>query len=171
MSTESFQTPEGLFSHLDPNFLPLIGKVTVLSALLEAKVWMIVSSIDNKAQSAYAGENVSENLKLGKERLKLYNKDDLERRFALSAEVLFDDISKALATRNELVHRVWSISAGGVTWGWKPLRNKREEPVEWSDWRSFPHTELDDFIAFMGQLISRARQTNADAGSVPRRAD
>ena len=121
-------------------------------------------------QRANAAENVSEIIVLGRQRLKLYNKNELERKFASTVDALLSQIMVALSTRNEIVHRVWVESKDGVHSGWKPIRSKQETLKGQPDWSSFSNDGLLELITDLGKLIMRAENTIADAGSIPRRA-
>jgi|GEM_PF-3083614 len=176
MEPDPYGIPERFFGPLSPELPALIGRVVMLSTLLETKVWAFACSIANEPQSEYAATNVSENITLSKKRLEHYQMNVKERTFALKADELLDDINTALSARNEIIHRVWPKSGLDEWAGWKHIRKNNRVSldeisgeVKWTNWSSYSRHDLIALISKMIQLIDHATELVAEVGSIPRR--
>lgn len=164
--------PESFFGHLSPELPAAIGRIVMLSALLESKLAALASSVENKEQAFYASNDPSENIRICERRLPLYIGSDDESRFAQSGLSLVDETKSVLSARNAIVHRVWP-RAGQAGWGgWKPLRRKeRGNSVAWTEWADYSPGDLSALIEALVDVIRRYADLIATAGAFPRRPD
>lgn len=164
--------PEAFFGYVSPELPAAIGRIVMLSALLESKLAALASSVENKEQAFYASNDASENIRICERRLPLYIRTDDESRFAESALAVVDETRSVLGARNAIVHRVWP-RAGQAGWGgWKPLRRKeRGTSVTWTEWTDYSPDDLSSLIEALVDVIERYADVVAAAGAFPRWPD
>jgi hypothetical protein len=164
--------PESFFGYLSPELPAAIGRIVMLSALLESKVAALASSVENREQAFYASNEVSENIRICERGLPLYSRTNDESRFAISAMAVVDEARSVLSARNAIVHRV-RPRAGLAGWGgWKPLRRKeRGTSVTWAEWTDDSPDDLSLLIGSLVDVIERYADIIATAGSFSSRPD
>jgi hypothetical protein len=171
MDADPYGIPENFFGPLDPELPALIGRVTMLATLLELKLAHLASSIDNGMQHTYISATASDNLRLCRQRLKLYNGSDMEVDFANRTQALLPRIRRAVTDRNDVVHRIWPHASPGQWAGWKAKRHLDSDNPEWTTWDEYTHEWFTDLAARLIKLIDETSDAIAYAGGIPRRAD
>lgn len=167
MEPDLYGIPEGFFGPLSSELPALIGRIVMLSALLETKIWYLASSVSDETQERYSRERVSENIKLTRKRLLLYQDDEKEKKFSQSAAKLLTGAEKVLDLRNAIVHGVWPESGVGTWMLWKPQLKKRGENMDWIMKKEFSRDDLRDAVTSIIQLVHFAEVVIAEAGSMP----
>lgn len=169
---DAFGIPARYFGYLTPELPAAIGRIVMLSALLESRISALASSVENKEQAFYASNDPIENLRVCERRLPMYDRGTEERSFAASTMMLVAESRAIVSARNAIVHRVWP-RAGQSGWGgWKPLRKKeRGGAAEWTEWTDYTSEGLGTLIHALIALIDRYSDAVAAAGSFPRRPD
>lgn len=170
LTGDAYGVPERLFGFLTPELPAAIGRIVMLSALLESKIAALASSVENKEQAFYAANDVSDNCRIIHSRVELYRRNPSEETFARAAQEATADSTSLLDARNKIVHRVWP-KAGVDGWGgWKPLRkNQRENLVEWTEWTNYTEPDMKRLIRELIANLERYPDLIASAGSFERR--
>ena len=166
MEPDPYGIPEGMFGPLDPELPALIGRIAMLSALLETRVDSLASSLSRALQSETAGRNPTDNIGACRKTLAAIEADPARAAFAARTAKLLDEIESALKARNAVIHRVWP-KAGLAGWaGWKPIRKKKgdRDDREWTDWKSFSRAELVADVSRLVRLISEMGDVLAETG-------
>jgi len=119
VTTEHYPLPENIFGSVDPALPEGIGKIAMLSALLENKVAAIASSLENKQQSHYFKATFQSNKEVCRERLPLFEREPNRSDDVAAIRSFISRVSGAMAERNDVLHRVWLalMDAPGVALG------------------------------------------------------
>jgi hypothetical protein len=166
---DKFGIPVSFFGPLDPELPELIGRVVMLSTLLELKLANFAGSIDNGTQHSYLAVNASTNMRVARARLRLYGDNDVELDFVKRARPLLTQVKRALDDRNEIVHRIWP-EASATRWaGWKAKRHVKTDETIWTDWADYSRIWFVELVTRLIALIDDLSELVAFAGGLPRR--
>lgn len=169
LDPDPYGVPGAMFGPLDPELPALIGRVVMMSALLESKLEALASALGSEPQERYAGKPVSVTVAFVLRRLELYNETERETSFVEVTRDLLTEVDSLIDLRNSLVHCVWP-DAGVSGWnGWRPTHQKRQRGPELADWESFTR---DGLIALIGDLVEKIQGVSrqiAAAGGFSRR--
>ena len=169
MQNDEYGIPEGFFGPVAPELPALIGRVVMLSALLETKIWHLASSIGEGTQEKYARKRPIQNLRFAQRRILLYQENVTEVHFSQSVRSLLTEAEEILELRNGVVHGVWPVS-GAEEWAfWKPRSGRRDDNEDWIETKEYSKVELGELVRRLVQLVRVAEAVIAAAGSMPAR--
>lgn len=106
---------------MDEEFFGLIGRVTMVAAVLENRLTVLVTELAGSQQSTHAGKMSGELIsEIGKE---------LDKRppgFKAEGTDLTDRLTIAFARRNEIVHSLWPNPSLTNAWGHRLVRTRKQ---------------------------------------------
>jgi hypothetical protein len=124
--SDRFGVPENMFGPVPDDFYCLVGRVALVSTLLEDKVMTMLYSLDTKPHPTYAGLPASQVAAEIRKRLK--------HRAELLGEALADEIDEALTAsttvldeRHALIHSLWPNPTMEKAQGWRSKRVRGSE--------------------------------------------
>lgn len=176
VTTEHYPLPENIFGSVDPALPEGIGKIAMLSALLENKVAAIASSLENKQQSHYFKATFQSNKEVCRERLPLFEREPNRSDDVAAIRSFISRVSGAMAERNDVLHRVWPV-ADGRTWSGPryhsksvPARRKarRKTDQNWAGWKDYDADTFRRIISKMIALVEESQTIVGRATSLPR---
>lgn len=157
--TDPLGVPDGFFGPVREEFYGLVGRVTMLAALVDLQQLYLLWTLDYKTpQDVHAGENAAQ---LNKRCLKLI--DDFDDLRDTGTELL-KRTAVALDKRNAVVHGLWIEPTTNDAKSWRPApKSKRvtdDDLVVWHYTRDVPFpaliTELVQLVADLGRFRDRA---------------
>ena len=166
MESDPYGIPESIFGTLDPELPALIGRIVILSALIESKVDSLASSLSREFQDVTAGRPFAVNLNACRTSLEQLAKDPTREKYIDTTATTLTEVAVALRARHEVAHRVWP-HAGSAGWGgWKPTPKARREAESerWTDWRNFTRDELLGDVVRLVRLVDEIGDALAGAG-------
>ncbi len=101
-SGDSYAIPPNMFGNVPEEFFGALGRVVMVTALLELRLLDLVAALDHATQEEHAGKPARELIRAC--RALLPGQDP-----SLSAEALdmLDRVDDALGMRNAVVHSLW----------------------------------------------------------------
>jgi hypothetical protein len=118
MASDSFDIPDGMLGQHPEEVYGAVGRIVLLSALLENGLQTLVEKLKPTSQSSLS--SVSALAAEGRKHLPRF--DDPSQR--ARAESFFADVDGALKERNDVAHNVWPAQPGRELFGWRPSRDK-----------------------------------------------
>lgn len=167
---DKYGIPQRITNTMDDELMSLIGRTTVLGALLDNKVAALASSLDNGPQAYYFSSLHSVNRGIVKARIALYDGTKSEQDFGVSGIRFLGRTDATLARRHDIVHRIWSSVTLGVWSGHKAVKNV-DDSVDWSGHDVYTRVDFEKVFRDLTERIDEASTLIATAGSFPRRAD
>jgi hypothetical protein len=147
--SDRFGVPENMFGPVPDDFYGLVGRIALVSTLLEDKVMTMLYSLDTKPHPTYAGLPASQVAPEIRKRLK--------RRAEVLGEALvgeIDDAVTASATvldqRHALIHSLWPNPTLDKAQGWRSKRVKGSEQGSEIIWTE---TNKDKLQACLDELV------------------
>lgn len=167
--SDEFGIPVNMFGPIDPELPALVGRIVMLTALLETKLAALSAAIADDPQGAYYGRPPRANVSFCIERLTGLGGSPAEDAWAASATALVERCHSAMKRRNSVVHRVWS-KAGRDAWGgWKPAPSGSAHAS--ADWRDWTRESLLQFIHELVALTQDFSLVTSAAASFAQRQD
>lgn len=142
---DRFGVPANTFGAVPDEFYGAVGRVVMLSALVENTFAFVVTTLDRKQEADYAGQPIGQLQKtldrIAKDRV-------LSQRFVdARAEMI-----EVLEERNAIVHSLWPSPTMDAARGWRPVverkRNPSGEHIAWVE-----HTDAT-LTALIGRLLN-----------------
>jgi len=150
--SDRFGVPENMFGPVPDDFYGLVGRIALVSALLEDKVMTMLYSLDTRPHPTYAGLPVSQIAPEIRKRLK--------RRAEVLGGNLVDEIDRALTAsttaldqRHALIHSLWPNPTMERAQGWRSKRMKGSEHGSEIIWTE---TNQEELQACLDELVRRA---------------
>lgn len=147
--SDRFGVPENMFGLVPDDFYGLVGRIALVSTLLEDKVMTMLYSLDTKPHPTYAGLPASHVAPEIRKRL--------ERRAQVLGEALVDEIDEALTAsttvldqRHALIHSLWPNPTMEKAQGW---RSKRVRGSEHGSEIIWTETNKDKLQACLDDLV------------------
>lgn len=124
--SDRFGVPETLFGPVHDDFYGLVGRIALLSALLEDRVMTMLHSLDTNPHPTYAGLSAS--------RIAPKIRDRVERHAQALGKELVEEVEEALTAsitvldeRHALIHSLWPNPTLEKAQGWRSKRVKGSE--------------------------------------------
>lgn len=170
MKPDSYGIPENAFGPLNPELPGAIGRVVMLSALIEARIEHLLAGLTTDLPPSFAGKDVSSNIAACEKLLISYDRNGLERRFSSETAALLGEATAALQSRNGIVHRVWAKAGVGEWWGWKPrpASQRKKTPDEIHDYLAMTPDDFQALITKLVKVLDGINNAVSFAGSFPR---
>lgn len=151
---DGYGVPDQFFGPVPGQFYAVVGRVTMLGALLEQRLLEMLWAVDDGPQALHAGKPVAQLLRLIERRLDS-QPDDIR---ANAREVLAS-VRSALEDRNAIVHSLWPEPSLKIAFRWRPRTLKRRDaPADWMHGEFVTRKELRRVI---GQLVAINDETSA----------
>jgi len=160
METDRFGIPVNTSGPVPEDFYALIGRITVLAALLEDRLHLCVCRWtlrpDPQPEEYLAGESATRLIRELRSVIQGFP-DDLQP----AATDLLDRCDEAARRRNAVVHSLWPHDGQADVRGWRTVRHANrqdpENPVNWTGSAGLPAlvTELVDLYAALRSLEDR----------------
>jgi hypothetical protein len=153
-----------MFGAVDDDFYGLVGRIALVAALLEDRLYVLYGQLALKPQDEPAtAHEIATTLdrlagapgtQLVGECRKLLHRFWPDYRD--EAEVFLNDSASALQGRHEIVHSLWPFSKAEQVRGWRHVpprkRQERDRPVEWT---SLTAEQLPELLAELVRLVAR----------------
>jgi hypothetical protein len=118
--TDDFGVPDNFFGSAPERFYGLVGRVVLLSSLVEQCVLALTWTLDRaKTQDEHAGKSGKALLDIC--RLKVNSLPELKA----DGGPLLDRTEAALGERHGIVHSLWPNPGRNGAYGWRPVRGQR----------------------------------------------
>lgn len=121
VTVDDYGVPSNLMGVHHEDFFSLLGRIVVLSAVLENHVLVVYQSLVRAAQNEHTSLPVR-NL-LERCRKELHRLDGCPNDHQL-VETFLKEAEAMIERRNHYVHNLWPAQPGGRLFGWRPPRNK-----------------------------------------------
>ena len=144
--------PAAMFGDAPEDFYSLVGRVALISALLEDRLHVLYCALARAPQDCLAGE--PGRLLIRKCRQHTDAVPD-ERRD--DAEAFLDAADAALLLRNEVVHSLWPFTGRDKTHGWRDIPRNRRDSAEIVQWTSLDAGQLPELVVDLVGLVERCR--------------
>lgn len=115
--TDRYGIPENMFGEVPEDFYALVGRIALVSTLVEDRLLGILWALDDQPQPTHAGHSASRIKELVEARLHKVSSPVADR-----IQSLLDRISKALERRHALVHSLWPNPTEHQAEGWRSRR-------------------------------------------------
>lgn len=159
MTTDRFGIPDSIFGIHGDDFYGGIGRVAVLSALIEHQALGILQTMTSSLQSEHS--RLPANQLIDKACKTLNSINDCESRTVLLS--YFNDIEAALRRRNDYIHSLWPAKPEGRLYGWRAGRRKNV-PTEWQyEALETNMNELEELISTLVELVKRRNSVHPAA--------
>lgn len=155
---DMYGIPDQFFGPVPGQFYAVVGRVTMLGALLEQRVLELLWAVDEGPQGLHAGKPVAQLLNLIEERLSAQSDDLLERAHETIARV-----KSALEDRNAIVHRLWPEPTLRIAFRWRPRTLKRRGVA--ADWMQGQFVTRKDLRGAISHLVA----VNSEVSSLAQR--
>jgi hypothetical protein len=171
LQPDMYGIPENAFGPLNPELPGAIGRVVMLSALIEARIEHLLAGLTTDLPPTFTGKDVSANILVCEKLLVGYDQNDSERRFSSATAILLREAATALRSRNGIVHRVWARAGVGEWWGWKPrpASQRKKAPNEIHDYLGITPEDFQALITKLVEVLDGINKAVALAASFPRR--
>jgi uncharacterized protein YbdZ (MbtH family) len=150
---DQYGIPGNTFGNVPEEFYAIVGRVVMLSALIENRYAAIITKLAGKTEADYAGKPVGELHKI---------RDRLEQDHGLSERVVAirSELDEVLKQRNEIVHSLWPSPSMDLARGWRPVvESKRVESDNHIVW-------IEHTTETLRVLINRLVAVKAELGSL-----
>lgn len=142
---DGYGIPDKFFGPVPGQFYAVVGRVTMLGALLEQRVLELLWAVDDGTQALHAGKPVAQLLKLIEGRLGSHPDEIV----AQAHEVLVG-VRSALEDRNAVVHSLWPDPSLKIAFRWRPRTLKlRDAPADWMQGQFVTRKELRGVISHL----------------------
>jgi hypothetical protein len=165
MEPRQAHLPESLFGSVDPALPNLIGQIVMIAALLEHKVAVLASSVQDLPQNHYFAQDFSRNREVCRQRFAFFSGPG-EREVVRVASAFIRDVATVLDKRNQLVHRVWAQAESEPWGGHKAPRGVGTHGLD--TWRNYSHDELFTTIRQMTDIADRSSDVVGRVTALPR---
>lgn len=142
--------PETMFGDVPEDFYSLVGRVTMVAALLENRLHVLFCVLANAPQDRLAGEPGKRLIRECRQRL-----DRVRPERHDEAAALLDAAEAALSRRHEVVYSLWPFAPGDRVHRWRDVPTRRRESDEVVQWTSFHAGRLPDLVADLVDLFER----------------
>lgn len=116
--SDSWGIPESFFGPVSDEFYAVVGRVTMLAALLDDMMLRLAWALTDEVQSVHAGKFATELDRVCR-RAVTRNSDDL--RADVIAEL--DRVRATRHLRNAVVHSLWPNPTLESAFGWRPVKS------------------------------------------------
>lgn len=124
---DGYGIPDQFFGPVPGQFYAVVGRVTMLGALLEQRLLELLWAVDDGPQALHAGKPVTQLLKMIEGRL-VSQPDDVRA----NAHEVLAGVRSALEDRNAIVHSLWPEPSLKIAFRWRPRTlNRRDAPADW----------------------------------------
>ncbi|WP_030484450.1 hypothetical protein [Nocardioides aequoreus] len=151
---DSYGIPDQLFGQVPGQFYAVVGRVTMLGALLEQRLLELLWAVDDGPPSLHAGKPVSQLMRFIEERL-ASQPDDL----CADAREVLSSVSLVLEDRNAIVHSLWPEPTLKIAFSWRPRTLKRRATAQEGMQGEF--VTRQDLRAVISKLVLVNEQTTA----------
>lgn len=157
-----------MFGVIEPEFCAALARVMMLGALLEDRLWTLLTQLKMPAigdmifdgpeknvvyQSDYAGCNVTTIIKKIREALQALSPE--YQHHITAGQKLMDDADDAFCERNNHVHNVWNRPTLANGWGHRGINRRNRERLK-KDAHEFEHgfaVTRETFVTVIANLI------------------
>jgi hypothetical protein len=147
--SDRYGIPNKTFGLVPEAFYGMVGRVAMLSALLELRLLDLRTELCRAPQDAYTGQSGTTLIGECRARLPQY-----EPAFADTAGVVLGAAREALLKRHEVIHSVWPEPGLDSAYGWRPVpERRRKTPGQTYVNVTLGPGELAGFIATLVDLV------------------
>jgi hypothetical protein len=150
VSTDDYGIPVMFFGAVSEEFYGMVGRVAMVSTLVEDKLLGLVWALDQKhTQDKRAGEMGAQLIKLC--RRLLVQLPTIETQ----GSDLLERAQNALAARNVIVHSLWPNPGPETAFRHRPLLDRlRDPPHQWMDMAEIEISEIQQLIRTLAELVT-----------------
>ncbi|MGH3873641.1 MAG: hypothetical protein ACRDSR_19380 [Pseudonocardiaceae bacterium] len=147
--SDAYGIPDNMFGQVPETFFGMLGRIVMVTALLELRLLDLRTELERAVQDEHAGESAAQLIDGCRKRL-----DDYDPAFAETARAVLDRARTALDSRNAVVHSIWPAPGIDGAYGWRPVRSPKREPP-WQSLESITvnGSQLRDLIANSAGLV------------------
>lgn len=137
---DDFGVPGNAFGYVPEDFIRALGRVVMLSALVENLFSHVIMTLAGVSEEKIAGQPMGQ-LIAEFDRIAGY-RTPTTHLLEVKAEV-----ESLLERRNELVHSLWPRHSPDGTRGWRPVTARKREGDEYIKWIEVSDVDLRQLIA------------------------
>jgi hypothetical protein len=115
---DQYGIPGNTFGHVPEEFYGVVGRVVMLSALIENKYTDLATKLDGTAEAIHAGKSIGQ---LEKE----FKRIDSDRAPSPRRIEVLAEMKLVLEKRNAIVHSLWPSPTLGSASGWRAITPKK----------------------------------------------
>jgi hypothetical protein len=132
--TDRWGVPDSMFGPIDEDLAGLIGRIAMVSALLESETEMLAAKLLHSPQEEFAGIGFRDALDAITKQIKAVDSSrrDLPEPTRATAESLIERLTTTTRLRNEVIHGVWARPTVRNGYAWKHLPKRRQKSPQWS---------------------------------------
>ena len=161
-STDRYGIPGRLFGSVPEDIYGLIGRVTMLSALLENRLHVLLCTLASAPQDWLAGKPSAELIARCRGLL-----DRFRDEHRTAAAAFLDRAEAALHHRHEVVHSLWPFTGGPDVRGWRDVPARRGESAQLGKWTTLAASELPKLVTDFVSLMDDVHQVETWAQMSP----
>lgn len=140
---DGYGIPDQFFGPVPGQFYAVVGRVTMLGALLEQRVLEFLWAVDDGTQDLHAGKPVAQILGLIEGRLASQPTELVSQ-----AREVLTGVRSALDDRNAIVHSHWPNPSLKIAFRWRPRTlSRRDASAEWMQGQFVTRKELHGVIS------------------------
>jgi hypothetical protein len=151
MSVDRFGIPDNILGAHDEDFYGAIGRVALLSALVEYQALTIYQTMMNLSQTEGTQLHASQLAVRACDALQPGEEDQNKKTLIK----YFTDVKTAFPERNNYIHNLWPAQPGDQFFGWRPNPDKKTRDNEPSVATQGNMDELKAFILMLVELVQR----------------
>ncbi len=157
---DQYGIPENMFGHVPEAFYGLLGRIVMVTALLELRLLDLLTELHQVSQGVHAGKQGTALIDACHTRLDAYRDD-----FSHDCREVLDRARAALNFRNSVVHSLWPAPRLNDAYGWRPVRGrKRDHPGQ--PYKSTPVKE-DQLVRLIRDCVGITRELDRLRESAP----
>lgn len=116
---DQYGVPDNMFGHVPEEFYGMIGRVVMVAAVLEMRLWDLATNLDGHDRQKHAGKSAKQLEEVCRPLL-AEQQDPVLRE---QGDHLLVRVREALNDRNDVVHRLWPSTRLDEAFGWRPVRS------------------------------------------------
>ena len=154
---DQYGVPDALFGPIDEALPALIGRIVMVSAMIEYQVAAMAGSVQDLESNRYFAQDPARNFGVCKRLFRYFTSPAHLHQLSVGKEYL-SRAKALLAERNEIVHRVWSVTAGDTWGGHKGQRGPGSKNTIDDGWR-YNSARLEQLLTTMTDLCEFGART------------
>jgi hypothetical protein len=155
--SDRFGVPDNMFGAVPDDFYGLVGRIALVSTLLEDKVMTMLGSLDTKPHPTYAGLPTSQVVPQIRKTLK-HHAEVLGEDLVVEIDEALTASTTALNERHALVHSLWPNPTMEKAQGWRSKRVKGSEhgsEIIWTETsKEKLQTCLDELVRMSAVVVA-----------------
>lgn len=155
---DEYGIPDHLFGSIDADLPAFVGRIVMVSALIEHQVAAMVAWFQDLESNHYFAQDPARNFDVCRQRFRYFPAGAHTGQIALGRKYL-SQAKRLLGERNEVVYRVWSVASGDVWGGHKGMRRQGKGRRAAEKGWDYPPARLKAILAEMVTVCDFERRS------------